>query len=154
MHDSDLVAPPGGVRLATLSKSIKSLRLSRRSTATEHNIKEVIKWLRKNYGDEHTPKMHKANDFVTYWERFRTAWQRDVGEEINMEVSVTPDDREARIAKHQLMRRTHDKIVELQGENAMFAFGDWEIRKALTALGEDPDSLTVKDWEEWGSYGG
>lgn len=148
MHDSDLVAPPGGVRLATLSKSIKSLRLSGRPTATERNIMEVLKWLRKNYGDEHTPKMHKANDFCACWERFRTAWQRDVGEDAAVEVKALPADREARIARNKLKRRVRDKIVEQQGRNAMFCFTDRDIQRALTALGEDPDLLTEKDYEE------
>ena len=148
IHDSDLVAPPRGVRLATLSKSIKSLRLSGRTTATEHNILEVIKWLRKNYGDEHTPKMHKANDFADHWGRFRSAWIRDVGEESAVSAkSSSPEDREARVAKHELKKLVVDKIVEQQGRNAMFDFRDRDIRRALAALGEDPDTLTEKDWE-------
>jgi len=149
IHDSDLVAPPRGVRLATLSKSIKSLRLSGRTTATEHNILEVIKWLRKNYGDEHTPKMHKANDFADHWGRFRSAWIRDVGEEsaVVSAKSSSPEDREARVAKHELKKLVVDKIVEQQGRNAMFDFRDRDIRRALAALGEDPDTLTEKDWE-------
>lgn len=146
LHDSDLTSPPKVVKVQTLAKSIFRLRTERES-ATEAEIKAVIKWLKVAYGSVHVPKMRKADDLFTNWGRYREAkrgWEEDrAREDGHYGAAVCEDDGPA--APPGLVNRVRDWMEKHLGIVDQPA-DQSEVDQALEALGHPAGTVSDREF--------
>ena len=143
LYDSDLVSSPKVVKVQTLAKSIFRLR-TERDSATEPEIKAMIKWLKVAYGSIHVPKMRKADDLFTNWGRYREAkrgWEDDrarEGEGCDMHVHIGDDD-PALVLKVRDWLEKHLGIVNQSADQS-------EVDQALEALGHPAGTISDREF--------
>ncbi len=135
-NNSDLTVFPGRVRLPTLAKNITRLRIDR--NVSKRDIGEMIKWLQNNYSNRYVPKMRKADDLFTHWEKFKNAMCRSV----DTCADGTIPDEAKQMSEHKRKLRLVDRAelwIEAEGRDR---FHPAELRNALEAMGEKLDAIT------------
>ncbi len=140
IHDADLVSPPRRVRIDTLAKSIFRLRTERK--VDEDEIRTMIKWLKKEYSDTHTPDIHKADDLFSKWGKFRAARNRWLSDNGEVEVSKVEKDSESVANRVRNWLEQNDPDIDfLAGGFAEQS----EVEEALSALGMEAGSINAED---------
>lgn len=149
LHDSDLTHPPRRVKAATLAKSVAEIRLKRK--ASKDDVKAVILWLKDHYGDVHTPKMNKADDFSTCWRRFCEAkrrWEEDQqsGADAGTQGSSDLSEEMAHHGKYvSPVRQWLEREKGLNWAEPNVSIHQDDVDEALIALGHPPGACS---WEQ------
>lgn len=139
--------PKRPVRPETLSKEISRLRLSGRTT--EEEIKSVLVWYRKAYKDSFTPQFYKVRDIYDFWDKLKSAkarWDWNHNEEESDEASDTSYKEEFQSRKICANVRDYFK------KKGITIVSTAAIKEALTQLGLDSKSISLGDYNAYGSY--
>lgn len=141
-HESDLMQPPRGVRVDTLAKNFFTLREQRK--IPKQRIMANVRWLEAHYGEVHTPKLRKAQDYAIHFKRFEEAQQRwEQDEEGDWDRStVEPEELPFEDGMDE-RERAADEVREWLmmndlGWDTMVSPSQEQVDKALEALGRKP----------------
>ena len=147
-HDSDLVASSNGrrtVKIETFAKSITKLRTER--SVPRDQIKGMIQWLKANYADEWTPKIRKAGDLCTNWEKYRDAKRRWHSARGESDSTVKPPLRPMKGDIYlNVLRKEVYAVLDEEGVDSNGTVFQYQVDKALERLGHPAGAFTAKEF--------
>jgi len=92
-YESDLIFPSGKRRPVTSQKMAEVVsKVCKVRKVPRKEVDRVVAWLKDHYGDEFTPKMHRADDLADNWRRYVEAMSRSANGDGEGQAMISMDD--------------------------------------------------------------